>query len=489
MKDLGRRFLWIYLTLTLCFALVFGGLLLRYGADAFQVMRRPTSSSTAEMDVVVFSVSWLFIGFVTCLGQVPTFARRHAAFLLVFVLMGFSYLNLVREPHTTGPGDFRPYYLAAVDMRQDRPISQQRGRLYLYPPLLASLLSPFVPLGMPRLNLVFQVLNYAAVLLLMILLYLALQRYRFSKELAALALLGVMAANVPISRTLINHQVNLHVANLILLSLLLFGRHHLWSACALSLAIHLKVYPLVLVLPFLYQKEWRWCAGFVASQGLIIVATSVLTSPRYYVEFLTQVSALTEIAPSNVSVDSFLYNLLRLFDLSPWAGEEITAHALRLLLAIGVLIPWYQLAQRGLFTDSPGGTRVILNSYVLLPVLMLAVSPSIWTHHFVLLMFPVLVLASSLRATWEVWLFGYAYAFIFLMPVYDIYVVSYLRLLGLILLIVLINGAANRPTEAAPEWFRRLNQRLAPALGRFFQGLRTSTVLHTGQELTRSSRR
>jgi hypothetical protein len=226
MKALGRLFLWIYLTLTLCCALVFGVLLLRYGAAAFKVIRRPTSSSGAGMDFVVFSVSWLFIGFLTCLSQFPQFARRHAAFLLVFVLMGFLYLNIVREPHTTGPGDFRPYYLAAVDMRQDRPIAQERGRLYLYLPLLATLLSPFVPLGMARLNLVFQVLNYVAVLLLMLLLYRALQRYRFSKEVAALALLGIMVANVPIERTLINHQVNLHVANLILLSLLLFGKHN-----------------------------------------------------------------------------------------------------------------------------------------------------------------------------------------------------------------------------------------------------------------------
>jgi hypothetical protein len=252
MKELGRRFLWIYLTLTLCFALVFGVLLLRYGPDAFHVIRRPTSSSTAGMDFIVFSVSWLFIGLLTCLSQFPKFARRHAAFLLVFVLMGFSYLNIMREPHTARLEDFIPYFLAAVDMGLDQPIAQTPGRLYLYPHLLATLLSPFVSLGIYRLNLIFQVLNYVAVLLLMILLYLALQHYRFSKELAALALLGIMIANVPVSRTLHNHQINLHVANLILLSLLLFGKHNFWSACSLSLAIHLKVYPLVLVLPFFY---------------------------------------------------------------------------------------------------------------------------------------------------------------------------------------------------------------------------------------------
>ena len=39
---------------------------------------------------------------------------------------------------------------------------------------------------------------------------------------------------------------------------------------------------------------------------------------------------------------------------------------------------------------------------------------------------------------------------------------AYLRLLGLLLLIVLLNGAGRRLTAAAPEWFRCLNQQLAP---------------------------
>jgi hypothetical protein len=113
---------------------------------------------------------------------------------------------------------------------------------------------------------------------------------------------------------------------------------------------------------------------------------------------------------------------------------------------------------------------------------MLAVSPSIWTHHFVLLMLTMLVLASILRAPWEFWLFVYTYAFIFLIPVYDIYFVSYLRLLGLILLIVLVNGAAKRPTDAAPEWFRRLNQQLAPALGWLFRAMSGAATFVTSAD-------
>jgi hypothetical protein len=70
MKELGRRFLWIYLTLTLCFALALGVLLLRYGSAAFYAIQTPSSSSTPVMNFVVFSVSWLFIRFVDLLEPV-----------------------------------------------------------------------------------------------------------------------------------------------------------------------------------------------------------------------------------------------------------------------------------------------------------------------------------------------------------------------------------------------------------------------------------
>jgi hypothetical protein len=175
------------------------------------------------------------------------------------------------------------------------------------------------------------------------------------------------------------------------------------------------------------------------------------------------------LAYRSVNTLSFLYNTLHLFELRPWAGEKITAYALRLLLAIGILKPWYQLAHRGLFIEASGSKRVILNSYVLLPVLMLAVSPSIWTHHFVLLMLTMSVLASILRITSEFWLFVYVYAFIFLFPVYDIYLVSYARLIGLVILIILLNGVAKRTANSEPAWFSRLNHRPVPCVGWLFR--------------------
>jgi hypothetical protein len=465
MQEWGRRFLWIYLTLTLGLALGMGILLLRYGSSGFYAIQTPGPGSSLVINFIAFCISWVFLGFLLYLRQFPRFAKRHAVFLVVFVLIGFSYLNTVREPHQIVYGDFWAYFLAAVDMSKGQPIEQDPTRLYLYPPLLATLLAPFVSLGMETLAKTFHLLNYIALLLLVVLLYLALQQYRFSRELAAIVLFCMMAANVPISRTLIYHQINLHVANLILLSLLLFGSHNFWSALSLSLAIHLKVYPLILVLPFLYQKEWRWCAWFAASQGVIIAATSVMNSPRYYLDFFSQVGGITETALRNVSVDAFVYNTLRLSDPTVRAWGKTIAHVLRLVLAAGVLSAYVQLSHQGTFLNEVGSRRVILNSYVILPLLMIAVSPSIWPHHFVFLMLTILVLFSALREAWEWWLYLFVYLFLFLVPIYDIYPMSYLRLLAIVILIALFNAVAKHKADSELGWFRSLKSRLTMALG------------------------
>jgi hypothetical protein len=219
------------------------------------------------------------------------------------------------------------------------------------------------------------------------------------------------------------------------------------------------------VLPFLYSKEWRWRLWFVTAQLPIVSATSALNSPRYYVEFLRQISSLSATSLQNASVDSLLYNTLRLLQFSPRPWGGIIAHGVRVVWAIAVLKVWGQLQQRDLLLAGTGSRRVAWNSYVILPVLMLAVSPSIWPHHFVFLMLPMLVWGSVLREAWEFWLYGFAYAFIFLFPTYAIYPVSYLRLLALLLLSFLLHAAARRPTHAEPEGFGCLKGRLTRALG------------------------
>ncbi len=468
-KGLGRCCLVVYLLTTFVFSLALGFLILRYGTSGFKYIQGPPDESSVAMKFAVFCIAWLFIGLLLILTQFPSFTRRHAVFLVVLVFLSFSYLNIIREPHKVEVGDFPSYYFAALEMSQNQPIVQQPGKFYRYPPLLATVLTPFVSLGISCTSKIFQLINYFALVLLISLLYLTLQRYSFSKELAAIAIMLAFCVNVPIIRTLIYQQVNLHVINLILLSLLFYPRYLFCSALSLCLAVHLKVYPLLLIVPFFYVKNWRWCCWFMISLTTIVLVTSTLNSFNYYIDFVhvltnwtmdAEVTQFKETGIRNVSVDSFVYNTLRLFNIDLWKYETIIAHFLRLLISGAFLIGGWALIKRGALGNSKGDLAVILNGFVILPVLMLAISPSIWPHHFVLIVLTTLVLVSSLHNTKQFLLYGTAYVLFFLYPVNEIYPVSYLRLLALILIIFLLIDLARQEYNSEPLWFRNLKNRL-----------------------------
>ena len=65
-------------------------------------------------------------------------------------------------------------------------------------------------------------------------------------------------------------QVNFHVMNFILLSILLYKRRRrrdgqrpsFLSALMLALAVHFKASPVVLVLAFLLEFNWKWLLWF-----------------------------------------------------------------------------------------------------------------------------------------------------------------------------------------------------------------------------------
>ena len=193
---------------------------------------------------------------------------------------------------------------------------------------------------------IFQLVNYFSVILLVFLLYLSLQRYAFSKELAAVVILLVLCINIPVSRTLIYQQVNILLFDLILLSLLFYPKHVFWSAVSLSAAIHIKIYPLLLALPFFYAKDWRWCGWFMFSMAGIVLLTTALNSFDYYIDFVHmlanwtlegEVSAFKETGIRNVSVDPLVYNTLHLFGLDLWAHEKTIAQVFRLFI-VGIFI-------------------------------------------------------------------------------------------------------------------------------------------------------
>jgi uncharacterized membrane protein len=81
--------------------------------------------------------------------------------------------------------------------------------------------------------------------------------------MAALTTTLFLLVNMPVLRTFMYVQVNFHVMNFILLSILFYGSRPFLSALMLALAIHFKASPAILVLAFLLHFNWKWLLWFV----------------------------------------------------------------------------------------------------------------------------------------------------------------------------------------------------------------------------------
>ena len=300
MQAMGRRLLLGYLGLSFVGAVVLGVAYVVVGRRGVAALGTGQGST---IDFATFLISWLIMGGLLVVYQQPRLLPPHLLFVGAFLFVAYGYLNMLREPHEVRYGDFTAYFIAATQIQAGQPLETviaPEGPYYpyLYPPLLATLLAPVSSIGIDRLVQLFDLLNYAAVLLFTLLLYVALRQYRFTRQTAAIVAFLALIVNVAIMRTLIYRQINIVTADLILFSLTTYRSSKLLSAAALGVAVQLKVAPVLLVLVFVYLRDWAWVGWFVASQLLIVGATSLATSPNYYVHFVSQLMGLHETAVS-----------------------------------------------------------------------------------------------------------------------------------------------------------------------------------------------
>ena len=449
----------VYLLVSLSLLAALGLLLLLHGRQSFYFIQGPPDAASVAMKFAAFAIGWTLLGLLIVSRHVMWLWRKHSVFLVALLLIGFLYLNAIREPHRVDVGDFRAYFLAAVDIQAKRPIDQQAGRLYLYPPLLAVILQPTVNLGLTHLAVLFRFANFAAILLLSCLIYLTLQRCGFSRESAAAVVFLAVCPNVPILRTLIYNQVNMHVVNLVLVSVLLWPRLKALSALALTLAIHLKVYPVAFTIVFLWSRQWSWLFWFVVSNLGIVGITSLAGGFHYYIDFFAQISQLKETGIRNTSVDSLVYNTARILGIAPVPEGLVLAGKLGLIAVLAR--PLAAAMNSAMFTEESGQRDSVLKAYLVLPVAMLVISPTIWEHYPVFLLPTATALVPEIRTEGQAWVFAICYAFLFLFPVNEVYPVSYLRLAAIVGLGLLMGSIAKQGTTGKATWFTVLEKRLA----------------------------
>ena len=418
-------------TITLLIILEFLWIFTRHGMDGFGAFMQEAVYTHIPITLASVALTWLLAGFLLWL----LFRRRITPTTLFtwggFFIVGFLYINILRERVRYGDIDY--YTQAAFALLDGKPLPDS----YFYPPLWATLLSFLAPLGEDGILLVAWLANVLSFLLFYFLLHRTLEHYQFKPQAAALATTLFLLVNVAVLRTFMYVQVNFHVMNCILLSILFYRRRPLLSALMLALAIHFKASPAVLALAFLLEFNWKWLAGFVASLLLIAAFPYAIYGAGPYYDFINNFLFLN--APHGLSLHDSSFDSAIGMTLS-YIRADVSVVRILVLLAKGtvaVATVFLCLRSRGFFSGHEERER-LFDSIVPLFVGMTLLSPLVWEHHAIFLTLPFLLLLKNLNSPTEWLLYGAVYLLVFLTPTFDYFPWSYGRLLGMLILLGLL---------------------------------------------------
>jgi hypothetical protein len=303
--------------------------------------------------------------------------------------------------------------------------------------LWATLLSFLTPLGENNILLIAWIANFLSFLLFYILLQRVLELYQFTPSAAALTSALFLLVNMPVIRTFMYVQVNFHVMNFVLLSILFYRGRIFLSALMLALAIHFKASPAILVLAFLLEFNWKWLLWFAVSMVLIALFPAAIYGVGPYVDFINNflfINAPHALSMHDSSFDSAIGMALSYFR-ADFAIVRLLVLLTKGLTALAVI--FLCIRSRGFFSDSESKVR-LFDSIVPLFVGMTLLSPLVWEHHAMFLTLPFLLLLKKLESPAEWLLYGAVYLLVFLIPTFDYFPWSYGRLLGILILLGLL---------------------------------------------------
>ena len=212
----------------------------------------------------------------------------------------------------------------------------------------------------------------------------------------------VLASSVPLQRNLLLGQFYVFLLVLIVAACWCYVKEHYVLAGALiAIATACKIFPVLLVVLFLQRRNWHALVSFAAT-GIGTTALSIgVFGWNVHRTYLLQVlpwalhgEAMPPYIPSAASISSILHYLL-LFEPQwnphPCYNSPILYALLQPTLPVLMLTPAIFLIGRNDFTRE----RIVLEWIALLTV-SLAVSTIPASYNFVLMVFPVCVLAAHL---------------------------------------------------------------------------------------------
>lgn len=403
----------------------------RHGFDGFRAFMQEAVYTHIPITLASVAITWLLAGFLLGLLLTGKITKSTVLGWTGFFTVAFLYINILRERVRYGDIDY--YTQAAFALVQGKHLPDS----YFYPPLWATLLSFLTPLGENGILIIAWIANILSFLLFYFLLHRTLELYQFKPYAAALTTTLFLLVNTPILRTFMYVQVNFHVMNFILLSILFYRGRPFLSALMLALAIHFKASPAVLVLAFLLEFKWRWLLWFTLSFAVITLFPVAIYGIDPYFDFITNFVVIN--APHGLSMHDSSFDSAIGVTLSYLRADFAVVRALVLLAKAVVTVVTIFLCLRTRGFASNAGSRVrLFDSMIPLFVGMTLLSPLVWEHHAIFLTLPFLLLLKKLEFTTEWIWYGAAYLLVFLTPTFDYFPWSYGRLVGILILFALL---------------------------------------------------
>lgn len=431
MTRVTRSVLLVWVTATVLIAAQCIWITTRNGLDGFKAFVQDSPLTYTPFALAAAGLVWLLAGLFLWLIQNGRITKTNQLSWAGFFIVAISYLNILRE--RVRYGDIGYYTEAAFKIFNHQPLPDT----YIYPPLWAVLLSFLTPLGEDGILFVCWLLNIFSLFAFYYLLHRMLEHYQFSANAAAIITALFLLVNMPLMRTLLYVQVNLHVINFIFLSILLYKDRPFLSAFFLALAVHFKTSPALLVLAFLLEFNWKWLAYFAVSMFAIAFFTVAIYGLDPYYQFIANAALLNgprEFSMRDSSFDSAISVALSYFRASDGLIRILVYIAKGVTTLTAILLG---LRTTSLYPKGVEGSR-LYNSIIPFLFAMVIASPLIWEHHGIFLALPFLLLLKKVEAPAEWAWFGAAYLFVFLMPTFDFFPWSYTKLFGILIILGLL---------------------------------------------------
>ncbi|HEY5729526.1 MAG TPA: glycosyltransferase family 87 protein [Anaerolineales bacterium] len=279
-------------------------------------------------------------------------------------------------------------------------------------------------------------------------------RIGFSELAGAILVSGLFVFNYPLIRTLHLNQINLYTLIAVLAALLTLQNRPFISGIAVAFGGLIKIYPLVLTAPLFLAKRWKVVLGVITGLGAVILLQTRFAQDlliwkqfiRFYLSFPFERES------SMYFRNSSPLSFIRGFQL---AGLP---ESLNIILFIGAalgIVAWMVVRfeqRRKSFMENRNADPAHLDFGHLIDfsVLTLFIAPSAWDHHY-LIAVPLALWAIALgwkeKHGWVI--FGLANVFI--LPPFDVFPFSYVRTLGVIILLVLASPTKHPMFDSEDE--------------------------------------